>query len=1308
MVSPKTLAQRLFHILHQQGKEVDDRMPSQFFIPRLSLTVDLEDNVLHIWNVLRTKAQVAVDAWLNTFVINSSPEKEWHFRTLFVAEVTVLPFLLAFAVISFWLLNRNTHIHKTKGSTITRKNQRADDSHDGSSEEECDDDDDDDQSTNSCEIANSQQQNRKHDKDRTKNRRSRRHSIQAMLEAYDVENDDDEEGTMFSVDMSAELDELDYDAMDLTSNEKTESASQSEVFFSKEKRNLFRIVREIPILSYFNEEAMQICMDYVEYFDFGDSNDSRKNDRTLWEKDQFDGSLYYIVSGRVNVYFHDFTAGRTDSSGLGENDTGGEPVKVVHEAGTVVTSLLSLIEGMVKRHLQDKNLVDRLPGLPLRQTSAYTDGPTKIIRVPSVCFSKILERFPETVLRVVQTTLNRTQRVTVQTLVRTCGLREELLVPPSKEIKAALRPKRSATWRVVQEYLDKKLSHATFNPVTLSTSEKTTFVKNASTALANVLGIYDASTIEVLQENSSIMVINPDSDSKKRVLLETGSANDCCYFLLKGEVELGIHTPLEGFSPQELRANPNAWAFRRKEVMQPGTMIGESACFTTDVNLFEVRCFGQKTVVLMRIPKDVFSHLMVKHPQSMAISLVSIISVLSPVVHLLTWTTEWLHVEAAEEIAQRGTPCKSLYVVLNGRLRAQEAKRARQWSIGGTGIAAPPEEFGRGKIIGEIEALSGSKWPFDVFAIRQSEVAKVPISTLEAVVRNFPSAGLFLARSVASRVESMNVSKRQRLQTPSGDGLLSTAGQIVPDLSPGHATVQLPNALPSYGLKLATIAVVPLSYNVDLRRFCSTLHRAMCTIAPCKLLNKATVKEGLGEKVWQNRKNPLQELKLTRLLGDMEENNRVVIYQADPKYTFWTRLCIRQADCILLVVDSHRAPERSRLEQTLAWAYEAMDVRIDLVVVGEGEKSSETEEEDDLSCYDDDDMTVSDQLNNWSESRKWIAGHHLVRAPFQRYRLDFRRMCRRISGRAVGLVLGGGGARGLAHLGVIRALIEAGVTVDLVGGTSQGAFCGALFARYPDDYEKVLDANRKMAADMSSVFSKLLDLTLPLASMFTGRGFNRGIRRLLGKLRIQDLVLNFYCVSVDLVTQNAIIHTKGLLWKYVRASMTLAGYLPPIADNGSLLVDGGYLNAIPADIMKHKMGARLVIAVDVMPENKREYFSYGTHLSGWWLLYNSWNPFVATVKVPSMGDISEMLVWVASERHRKSVRLVSDLHLTPPVSDVGTLEYDRFEEIVEKSYEYAKPLVAEFVKKHPWLVSQEMHSNKRKELTQGENHIIDQ
>jgi len=160
------------------------------------------------------------------------------------------------------------------------------------------------------------------------------------------------------------------------------------------------------------------------------------------------------------------------------------------------------------------------------------------------------------------------------------------------------------------------------------------------------------------------------------------------------------------------------------------------------------------------------------------------------------------------------------------------------------------------------------------------------------------------------------------------------------------------------------------------------------------------------------------------------------------------------------------------------------------------------------------------------------------------------------------------------------------------------------------------------------------------------------------------------------------VHTKGLAWKYVRASMTLTGYLPPISEDNRLLVDGGYMNVVPADVMAD-MGAKKIIAVDVSKEDKTVFYEYGTELSGLWLLWNSWNPFVQTVKVPSMGDINERLSWVSSESAKKVIiKNKVDLFLRPPVGHIGTLEFDKIDEIVKIGYEYAKPLVEEWAKEN--------------------------
>lgn len=325
---------------------------------------------------------------------------------------------------------------------------------------------------------------------------------------------------------------------------------------------------------------------------------------------------------------------------------------------------------------------------------------------------------------------------------------------------------------------------------------------------------------------------------------------------------------------------------------------------------------------------------------------------------------------------------------------------------------------------------------------------------------------------------------------------------------------------------------------------------------------------------------------------------------------------------------------------------------------------------------------ASQEVNDWNENRPWVTKQHLIRSPFQDHLQDFNRTVRRVTGQSIGLVLGGGGARGLAHLGVIRALNEAGIAVDLVGGTSQGAFIGALYSRYPDDFEQLEKTARHMANTMSSMKEKLLDLTFPITSFFNGSRFNRSISQYLGDVRIQDLVLSFFCVSVDIRNSCQVVHRKGCCWKAVRASMSLAGYLPPMSlGDGTLLVDGGYMNVLPVDIML-KLGARKVIAVDVSREKVPEYFDYGTELSGFWLIYNSWNPFVKTVRVPSMGDINERLSWISAERFKKTNIDKIDLFLSPPVDDYGTLEYSKYDEIVQIGYDYAKPLVEQWAQEH--------------------------
>lgn len=234
----------------------------------------------------------------------------------------------------------------------------------------------------------------------------------------------------------------------------------------------------------------------------------------------------------------------------------------------------------------------------------------------------------------------------------------------------------------------------------------------------------------------------------------------------------------------------------------------------------------------------------------------------------------------------------------------------------------------------------------------------------------------------------------------------------------------------------------------------------------------------------------------------------------------------------------------------------------------------------------------------------------------------------------------------------------------------------------PDDFDVVMAQARLMACGMSSIKDKILDLTFPLVSYFNGKGFNKMIQRCVGSTyRIQDMRIPFFCITTDVVNNGQVVHTKGTCWKYVRASMSLHGYLPPITDSsGGYHLDGGYTNIVPGDVMRSEMNAGYVIAVDVSAEESDNYFQYGNHLSGFWLLVNSWNPLVKTVQVPSMGDLSSKLIWISAIKHLSTISESVDLFLSPPVGNYHTLSYEKFDEIFEIGYTYAKPRIEKWLK----------------------------
>lgn len=265
----------------------------------------------------------------------------------------------------------------------------------------------------------------------------------------------------------------------------------------------------------------------------------------------------------------------------------------------------------------------------------------------------------------------------------------------------------------------------------------------------------------------------------------------------------------------------------------------------------------------------------------------------------------------------------------------------------------------------------------------------------------------------------------------------------------------------------------------------------------------------------------------------------------------WCRVCLHHADHVLLVAQPGAAPLPGAAE-CLASIPEEW-IRIDLVVRQEPGISLPRLAHSALAA-----LPVSLQIHVREGN---AADHH--------------RLARLASGFARGLVLGGGGARGLAHLGVLQALDEAGLIVDFIGGTSMGAIIAASFATGTS-----LDCVRSWAAEDFSGRNPLNDYTLPYVALTRGAKVDAALARRFGRARIEQLWLPFFCVSSNLSTGKLMVHDKGGLAKALRASIAIPGLLPPVGTDEGVLVDGGMMNNLPADVMAD-LERGTVLAVDV-------------------------------------------------------------------------------------------------------------------------------
>lgn len=355
----------------------------------------------------------------------------------------------------------------------------------------------------------------------------------------------------------------------------------------------------------------------------------------------------------------------------------------------------------------------------------------------------------------------------------------------------------------------------------------------------------------------------------------------------------------------------------------------------------------------------------------------------------------------------------------------------------------------------------------------------------------------------------------------------------------------------------------------------------------------------------------------------------------------WSKQCLVYADLVIVATDFDAPSDLYPLEKELQLYEESiLNKKTYLLLLHRGEKF------------------IPQNTARWFETREFNLHIHL-RESNER---DIHRFCRIITNTATGLVLGGGGSKGYAHLGVVKALREKGIDIDFLGGTSAGAIYGMSMSYL--DFDNELIEQKTVESIQRKLTSN--DLTLPLVSMMTGRKVREFMQDSYGDSHMEDLWVNSYCVSTNFSKASPKIHTRGLLWKQIAASMAIPGVFPPVVIDNYLHVDGAVMDNLPIEPMyAYPVENILAISLSGLPDRKVDYEEAPT---GWELFFGR---FLGRKKkkIPGIASIMISSLTLNSMQKQAIAKNMVSHYFELNLKGFGFLDDKKWKEILNRGYE---------------------------------------
>ena len=592
-----------------------------------------------------------------------------------------------------------------------------------------------------------------------------------------------------------------------------------------------------------------------------------------------DTSFYVVQSGELSVLIED-------------SDQKQFVIKRAFQ-GDSIFSLISIL-GMISR---DKISVRSL-------VFARADSDCFLLKLPTSVFKDIHSKSPESMFRFVQVILLRLSRVTYLALYKYLGLTKELIetdIPvPELNIHCLTTNKRSKSGKQRRERQKSRSRSNTANSATSAPSgdeqfeeasqelyrdkpifnldsptksesahdmtisdthepvEDSNIIKIAVEDLVKILDLKDSTTLE-----GKVTLVHIGRGS---VVCKQGDVDKFLTFVVSGHLEVTQH---------DIHDDQETFLYNTKL----GEFCGVMSVLTGDASQVTVTAL-KRSIILTLSRSDIIK--LIRSCPTVLLQLThEFTKRISLFVRQMDYALEWQSLEAGHALYRQGDPSHSTYIVLSGRLRSVlDHDSGRKELV---------SEFGRGDTIGVIEFATGSARTMTVLAVRDTELGKIPEGLLNTIKFRHPKTVSRLIQLLGHQILGQYKQKPNMRST----------------LFLNNTSNSNPNIQTAPNTNLSTVALLPCNANVPLHAFTEAVCSAINTIGACKILTSGAILKQLGNDALSS----VYECQLTNHLNSIEDQNRIVLYQADYSMTPWTRMCIRQADVVLIVALASDNPD---------------------------------------------------------------------------------------------------------------------------------------------------------------------------------------------------------------------------------------------------------------------------------------------------------------------------------------------------------------------------------------------------------------